>query len=200
MSWRLSERACAPSNEDSRWDVALRALEPLLADFEEEIRFGMLLFPGRSNPSSDPDNCSGRECVDVGGILYEVGQGNVTNIMGDLNTIDDTPCRLGRNNTFGELCTIGTPLAGALNVARNYNGLNDPERPNYVLVITDGEETCNGDPSDQIRRIRQRNPEVRTFVVGFSQGVANGINELNQMAVEGGTALDGNRRYYQADN
>jgi hypothetical protein len=200
MAWSLNNSNCAAQGSDSRWDVALRALERLLGDFAEEIRFGMILFPGRSNPGSDPDNCSGRECVDVGGVLYEVGQGNATNILGDLNTSSDTPCRFGNPNVFGELCTLGTPLAGALGVARNYQGLNDATRPNYVLVITDGEENCNGNPSNVVRQIRNRTPEVKTFVVGFTQGVQGATNELNEMATEGGTARNGNLRYYQADN
>jgi hypothetical protein len=71
------------------------------------------------------------------------------------------------------------------------------ERPNYVLLITDGQSTCD-DPAPMVASLRLEEPEIKTFVVGFGDGVDPG--ELEDMAEAGGTALGGDTKYYQADD
>src|SRR5262249_5080223 len=94
-------------------------------------------------------------------------------------------------------CMFGTPTAEALNVLIDYAGLADIERPNYVLLITDGQSTCEN-PVDVVTSLRGETPEIRTFAIGCGSG-AN-PDELSAIADEGGTARAGDPRYYQADS
>lgn len=89
-----------------------------------------------------------------------------------------------------------TPIGGALNVAANSGQLTDVTRANYVLLITDGMENCNGAPVAEVEGLFSRG--VRTYSVGFGSDVDEA--RLEQMAVRGGTARATTPRYFQADS
>lgn len=116
-----------------------------------------------------------------GKIDVPIGSGNAAAISSALPSNAD-----GRN----------TPIAGALQVAATASGLNDPTRSNNVLLITDGKENCNADPVARVKDLFADG--IKTYVVGFG-GSVSGSN-LSEMAVEGGTALGGTPKYYQADD
>lgn len=58
-----------------------------------------------------------------------------------------------------------TPLTEAVEQAAGV--LDDRGEPGTVVVLTDGEETCNGDPCDLGRRLRAENPDLTVHVIGF---------------------------------
>lgn len=155
---------------DTKWEIAVRAIENLLVEFEGRIRFGLLVYP------------EGSGC-NVGEIDVEVGLASGPAIL-------DT---LARTTPRGS-----TPIGASLAAVRNYEGIRDPARPNYVLLLTDGDERCNGDGEAEVRALRALDPEVKTFVVGFGSGVSPA--ELEAMAIAGGTAQSGSTAYFQADD
>ncbi|MCL4838539.1 MAG: hypothetical protein KJ058_11310 [Thermoanaerobaculia bacterium] len=58
-------------------------------------------------------------------------------------------------------------------------------RPKYLLVLTDGDETCNVNPCPYAR-ILNTESGIRTYVIGFGVPNTSG-NYLNCMAADGGT-------------
>lgn len=58
-----------------------------------------------------------------------------------------------------------TPLTQSVAVA--LDALKDSSRSAEIVVLTDGEDTCGGDPCDLARRIKAEAPGVRVHVVGF---------------------------------
>ena len=197
MAWSTSAGRCPIGNEPSRWGVAQDALTQLLNNFSDQIRFGLLLFPGPNSLQCGNANCQ------EGAIIHNIGERAAASINADIGSMRATPCyneSPGAGVHSGNMCFQSTPLGGALFLAAIYGGLGEATRDNYVLVLTDGEENCNGDPSTAVALIRGRDPEVKTFVVGFTQGVAGARDELNAMADAGGTATANNPRYFQADN
>lgn len=58
-----------------------------------------------------------------------------------------------------------TPLTEAVEQAADV--LNDRGEPGTIVVLTDGEETCNGDPCELGRRLRAENPGLTVHVIGF---------------------------------
>jgi MYXO-CTERM domain-containing protein len=93
----------------------------------------------------------------------------------------------------------GTPIAASVEaISQADPALTDTTRDNFVLLVTDGAENCDGMPPVAVQGLMNRTPQVRTFVVGFGNGVDE--NELNAMADAGGTARMGDPRYYQADD
>ncbi len=66
--------------------------------------------------------------------------------------------------------------------------VEDPDwacRKKYLLVITDGDETCSGDPCGAAEALRTQS-SVQTYVVGFGVEASSG-NTLSCMASDGGT-------------
>ncbi|HLU67310.1 MAG TPA: MopE-related protein, partial [Kofleriaceae bacterium] len=100
-----------------------------------------------------------------------------------------------------------TPLAGTLNAARRYYQGNDPNfgtspiandpflgcRQYYVILLTDGDETCADldDVEDAAAALRSTSVpgvgtvDIRTYVIGF--GVPDGDNDVEAIAAAGGT-------------
>jgi von Willebrand factor type A domain len=154
----------------SKWDIALDAIESLLAEYGDKVRFGLMLYP------------TGDQCG-AGTVEIDVNDGTAAQILGALDAS-------GPNGS--------TPIGASLDAALEYAPLEDTTRANYVLLLTDGEEMCDGDGESAAAALRAKTPEVKTFVVGFGGGVDEGV--LNAMAVAGGTELAGSTKYYQADD
>jgi hypothetical protein len=101
-----------------------------------------------------------------------------------------------------------TPLARAVRTARTGwfepihtvsktspnpgSPLYDPQidcRSYALVVMTDGADSCGGDPSTEVQsltNVNSANP-VKTYVLGMGAGSGLDIPELNQMATSGGT-------------
>jgi hypothetical protein len=159
---------------DSKWNIARDALDQVLTDHGDNVRFGLDMFAAN-------DFCA------AGQINVNIGDGTANAI----------------SNAYGsETADSGTPLHATMNALRNYNGLKDTSHPNYVLLLTDGYEECGGPaPSGPVQQLRNQTPSVKTFVVGFGSGLnSTGKAQLNDMAVKGGTALPGTTKYYQAND
>jgi hypothetical protein len=75
--------------------------------------------------------------------------------------------------------------------------MKDPTRASFVLLITDGKETCMTDPEVTQRVQLLLKAKIRTYVVGF--GSAVDPKQLTDMALAGGVAKDG-KTYYQANS
>jgi hypothetical protein len=163
----------------NRWTVAKNAITALLTAHGDSIRFGLKLWPGSNLECNSGGDCSS------GTVQVAPGE----NTAGDINT------DLGDADT----CNYGTPITGSLNSLVGYEALLDPDRPNYVILITDGQQqSCSGDPVAAVTALKDQTPSVKTFVVGFSGGVD--ADQLADMAEAAGTARDGDPVYYQADN
>jgi hypothetical protein len=86
-----------------------------------------------------------------------------------------------------------TPIGGALrdfrewyedwSVAANERDIDWACRQKYVLFLTDGNETCGGDPCDAAAQLLLAG--VKTYVVGF--GLDDSSSNLGCIALQGGT-------------
>jgi hypothetical protein len=161
----------------SKWDHAGNALGQLMTDYGDQIRFGLAQYPEGNNSCDD------------GAISEDIAANNGAAVLAALDDPSD-------NNP--------TPLEDALQeTVIGYQGLLDPDRPNYTLIINDGAPNCGpggsndfDDPSPRVTELF--NMGILSFVIGFGDGV--NPNVLNDMAEAGGTAKAGAEKYYQADN
>ena len=173
-----------PDHDDSKWEIALGAIDLLLGRFGDQVSFGLQVFPH----SEDAAVCTGTEDCDGFGCT----QGNIlVDVQGD--AAEDISQAL--EETAPGCCT---PTGHSLDALVGYEGLADPGSDNFVLLVADGAENCDGDPVAAAEALFAQDPPVRTFVVGFGT-LING-NELNAIAEAGGTARDGELKYYQADD
>jgi hypothetical protein len=164
-------------DEGTKWEVAQDAIAQLVTQYSTQVRFGLSLYPGL-----DPECDEGMGCS-AGDVFVDVGGDTAAQIIDVLGLVDT--------------CTLGTPTAEALEGLQDYAGLEDLERPNFILLVTDGKSTCDP-PVPMVAALRDQIPEIKTFVVGFGDGADP--NELNAMAEAGGTAVMGEAKYYQADD
>lgn len=164
-------------DQGTKWEVAQAAIGQVVTEFGGYVQFGLSLYPG-----VDPACEVGSGCA-AGDVFVDVGTGTADEIIEVLSLVGT--------------CSLGTPTAEALEGLLDYPGLQELERPNFILLVTDGKSSCDN-PVPVVSALRDQTPEIRTFVVGFGKGADP--NELNGMAEAGGTALMGDPKYYQADD
>lgn len=83
-----------------------------------------------------------------------------------------------------------TPIAGALDATRKAFADVDPDADNRVILVSDGIETCDGDPVAAARRLARADVSVTVDVVGFDVD-RDAARQLERVAeVTGGTYTD----------
>ena len=152
---------------DVKWPVMRDALTTVVEQYQNGIRFGLMLYP-------NDDECA------TGSVRAQVAMQNAPAITGELD------------GTFPD---GGTPTHTTLAAAgAYYSGVSSPG-DRYVLLATDGEPNC-GDPNDteaptvteSIDAITAlRGASIMTFVLGFGGNVNNHPDTLQAMAAAGGT-------------
>jgi hypothetical protein len=150
-----------------KWPVMRDALNTVVQQYENGIRFGLMLYPVG-------DSCA------AGDVDAQLAMQNAGPIGGQLG------------GTYPE---GGTPTHTTLAAARSYYaGVTSPGA-RYVLLATDGEPNC-GDPNDDeaptvtesIDAIEAlAGDSINTFVLGFGGNVNNYPATLQAMAAAGGT-------------
>ena len=181
----------------SKYTSAATALAGSTTTLDDEIRFGLLMFPEPAGVGCDLDAAPQ--------VPFAVGNGPV---------FDDLLLPGGATFWGGPTAKHDTPMYQALSAAAGLANLQTDDRRGYVLLITDGSQDCcisgdyDGEPdcvtgsttlesgeaaenvSDIVGVIQgMASLGIRTFVVGF--GTKVNAAGLNQMAVAGTTAKAG---------
>lgn len=179
--------ASVPNTNLNRWEVAKVAIEQVTTSFDDKIRFGLATYSA----------CVGNGCS-AGTTVVPIADLNAASINAFLATTVGVGSGSGQNvNNDGlieYLCDSGDPetSTGKSLAAQVGNpALQDPERDNSILLITDGAES--GDCIDNgvngtaaaVSLFGQAIP-VKVFAVGF--GGAN-LDEINNIAAAGGTQM-----------
>jgi len=134
-------------------------------------------------------------CRDGGEVLVPVAEGNKGQILAWIDGQENFP---SNKELRGDGATpLGTSLAAAKDYYEDQDLPNAAEPwcyRNFVLVLTDGEDTCNGNPVSSAERLRSTSYDgteydINTFVVGFGAQL-EGSPTLDRMARAGGTAVD----------
>lgn len=159
----------------TKWTTAKAAIAQLTAAFEEQARFGLMLYPGTNQKGNQGQSCG------AGVVFVHPALDNASTVTSFLSGAGTT--------------SYGTPTAEALKALVTHPDIADATRANVVVLITDGQSSC-ANPVPQVTALLGKTPSVRTFVIGFGSGVDAG--ELNDMAEAGDTALPGNTKYYKA--
>lgn len=69
-----------------------------------------------------------------------------------------------------------TPLTSAVRLAAKVVGF--PSKPAVVVLLTDGEETCGGDPCALGRDLKAQGEHMTVHVIGYRSGAADGRGYL----------------------
>lgn len=171
------------AGDDTRWNVAKKAIEALSAEFDDRVRFGLATYSSCVKGGCSP-----------GQIVVPIAAHNGQAIVDFLATTVDERSGDGRElNDDGKikyLCDTGdpeTPTGKALALLVGEKSLLDPMRDNAVVLLTDGAENeecadeCDG-PCGAKKLLAQA-PSVKTYVIGL------GVNtdDIDAIAAAGDT-------------
>ncbi len=196
------DRSCSMSG--TKWEAAIEAMIMLTTDFVDKIRFGFALFPDLEEPSCE----QGEVPVPVGdnneSIIQNLMNGSKEKPEGDRKR-SDTDAGVTELNYYCNWPCV-TNIDTAILQASQEPAFLSNDRPNYVLLITDGKQAnCReggGDPGTEEKIEEMAGLGISTFVVGFGSGVSP--SQLNQFAELGGVPktdpADPETLYYQADD
>jgi len=150
----------------SKIKTAKTVFNSLLRDLPTETKVGLMAYGLKSK-----DDCQDIE------VLSKIGSEHVNSLITKVNSI----------NPMGK-----TPIATSLEQSiMNFEGIE--EENNHVVLISDGIETCGGDPCQAVLALMKRGIQMKIHVVGFD--VSN--EERKQLEC---IAQNGNGQYLQASN
>jgi Mg-chelatase subunit ChlD len=149
----------AQVNGERKIVIARQALNSLVGALPDGSRIALRTF-GRQRP----DDCSDMELVSP---MAELDRASLTEQIMAI-----TPVNLSR-----------TPNAAALQAAAL--DLAASTRPTHVVLVSDGEENCDGDPVAAARELRAQLPNVRVSVIGFDIA-PEWVAQLTAIAEAGG--------------
>jgi hypothetical protein len=157
------------SGTSRRWDDLKAAVSSVVTSFDEEVRFGMSLF-------SQGDGC------EPGVIDVPLGKHTGESLLRALDAARPAGT---------------TPTGPTLDYVRQHAGLDDPSRPNVVILATDGLPNCGDtDVLGKITALYNSVPPVRTFVIGIGAEISSEPGLLDSWAIAGHTERAGPVKYY----
>jgi len=152
----------ATPNGQTRIDAAKQALMALKDDLRAH-RVGVILFGHTKNPQS-------KDCCEDIELALPIGP------VSDAS-FDQTIARLKPKGN--------TPLAESLMRSMYVMQGREPDADKFIVVVTDGNDTCGGDPALQAAAIRNLGINVVTHVVGFGVSKKE-ATQLQNIAAAGG--------------
>ncbi|HRG96827.1 MAG TPA: vWA domain-containing protein [Polyangiaceae bacterium] len=182
------DRSCSMTNKvgaQTKWQIAVDALNTLTTSYNGKIRFGITLFPDRD----------GNNCTQAAALPVPVGPGNETKIQ----TLLTNALKAADPNFPDGPCV--TNIDTGMTQAATDPGFTDATRKSFAMLVSDGAQAgCNaggGDTGTTAAITALAAKGVKTFVVGFGSGVD--VPTLNQFAVAGGTPVSGGTaKFYNA--
>lgn len=176
-----------PPNGISKWDISKKALHDLLTGFNNKFPIGLSLFRAQTLIG-----CEVNSTPEVP-ILYDTAQ-RIDSYLASIANPDG-----------------GTPTYYAISKARANTSLQEPDRGEYIVLITDGAPECDlpqgeGVPRtvNEIKAAFDGTPSIKTFVIGFGSLPTDQQSALNLMADAGGvpapTTSSSTDRFYKADS
>ncbi|MGD8854641.1 MAG: VWA domain-containing protein [Gammaproteobacteria bacterium] len=145
--------------------IAREVMGELVSELPDQIQVGLMAYGHRSKG----------QCEDIE-LLAPVGASSKADVVDKIN---------------GIVPKGKTPITESFELAGER--LKDREDETTVVLISDGEETCGGDPCARVRDLRQQGINVRVHVVGFDVSQTE-REQLMCIADAGGG------KYFSADN
>lgn len=151
----------------AKMTLAKKAIERFTSELEEDVNVSLLAY-GHKGTGSGADKELSCQSIDT---VYPLGEYN--------------------QDTFHEAmdsfrASGWTPLAGAMEKAHELLSPygNDGHR-NVVYIVSDGIETCGGDPVEAAKKLHTGNIEAQVNIIGFDVD-DEGQNQLREAAEAGG--------------
>jgi hypothetical protein len=169
--------------QSSRWWIAIEALEAFSVTFEAGIALGLELFPDSSPVGcvTLPERVAGTGATDKGcntsELIFAPALGTAVDFDMALDPLTTLMCNQ-------------TPISTAIeNAGPVLAGLAGPDHEQFVILLTDGGESCGGDFTARVQELVASTGAL-VYVVAFGDTALTDENDgLNRMACAGQTAL-----------
>ena len=155
--------------ESTRWDTALAVLKDVVGSLPEDLNVGLRVY-GHRYPSKSAQTCADTELVVP---IAKLNRERILEAAAKLQPRGETPLIRSVLQTLGDLKGSG---GGS------------------VMLITDGEESCGGDPRAAAAKIKASGLNVALNIVGFT--ITGKSVEAQLAALAGSTG----GRYYGAQD
>lgn len=173
----------------TKWQIAVAAMNQLLTDFNGKIRWGLGLFPDIITPACNQDAPQ-----------FAVADGNEAGMQTLLTSA------LTNSDPYFPNGPCVTNIDTAVQQASLEPAFADPTRPSFVMLMTDGAQAgcsaAGGNAGTTSIIAGMLTAGVKTFVIGFGTGV--NAAQLNAFADAGGAPKNDpanpTQHYYQADD
>lgn len=151
---------------ESKMEAAKKAAAHFLEETPAAVEVGLIAFghKGNNKASGKEKSCSGTENV------YPVGASDKTAIARSLDSFS---------------ATGWTPLAAAIELAGRSFDANRSLGTQILYVVSDGKETCDGDPVAAARTLNSSNIQAIVNIIGFDLQPAD-RKQLQAVAKAGG--------------
>ena len=168
-------------HRESKWYLAINAIEGLTAELDDTIRFGLELFPR-----------DGGGCVTLSQRIQGTTATNAECEAGEVLVPPNVATSAAIDGALDVETTVlcsSTPIGAGLVTAKTaLEGLRIDGREQYVILITDGQDTCDETiPLLTVQGLAAAG--IRTHVIGFDAS-GGGIDRamLNNLACAGQSA------------
>jgi len=153
----------------SKMDAARKAVLSFLAESPKDVEVGLIAFghTGSNKERDKAQSCRGVETI------YKIGTENRQAVHAALAAVKPTGW---------------TPLAAAIEMAGTLFKASDVPGEQVVYVVSDGEETCGGDPVAAARQLRESPVRAVVNIIGFDLAAADRA-QLEAVAEGGGGAF-----------
>lgn len=155
----------------SRIDIAKEAVSDFLTKMPANVNTGLIVYGHKgSNYLSEKElSCQGIEEV------VKLGSNNSSNIISAMNSFSPKGW---------------TPIAGSLEFAKDiFSGRSEKDK-DYLILVSDGAESCDGDPVLAAGELKSEIKGVKLSVIGFDPDYITREFLTKVAKVGGGTYVD----------
>jgi len=159
---------------DEKIEIAKEAVSDFMIDVPEGVKTGLIVYGHKGSNSTVNKNLS---CAGIEEII-KLGENNSSNIVSAMDAF--TP-------------KGWTPIAGSIDFAKNIFINSGKNNNNYLILLSDGIESCDGDPVTAARNLKSEVSDVKLNVIGLG-----GTREMQEFLKK--IAAAGNGSYLSASN
>ena len=151
---------------DTKIDIAKKAVSDFLNEMPQSVNTGLVVYghEGSNSLADKAVSCKGIEEV------VTLGKNNSSNIIAAMNSFEPKGW---------------TPIAGSLDFAKNILLNKGKDDKDYLILVSDGVESCDGDPVSAATNLKAAIPNIQLSIIGFATDSAT-QESLRKIADLGG--------------
>ena len=151
---------------EEKIDIAKKSIIDFLKGMPNGVNTGLIVYGHKGSSSAADKNLSCNGIAEV----VKLGKNNNSNII----------------NAMSSFYPEGwTPIAGSIDFAKNIFKIAGSNNKNYLVLVSDGIESCDGDALSAAGNIKLEIPNLKLDIIGFTDN-KDTTDFLRRVSVQGG--------------